>query len=767
MASKSGAVWAIDIGNNCLKALRLSIAGGDAEVIGFDNIQHNKIVTGDGVTTAERDELIALSLRKFVNQNDLSKDDIIISVPSQNSFARFVNLPPVESKRIPEIVRFEAVQQIPFDINDVQWDWQLMTEPGSGGETRVGIFAVKNEVINAALEHFSRENVQVGYVQMAPMALYNYVLYDSGDLGKSGNRAVVILDIGAENTDLVVCTGSTVWQRCIPMGGNAFTKAIAETFKINFEKAEKLKRTAAMSKYARQIFQAMKGVFTELASEIQRSLGFYSRSNPNTKLSKVVAFGGGTKMRGLLKYLQQSLQIPIERLESFKRLAISSDVSAAKFHESVSDFGIVYGLGLQGLGLARMENNLLPRSVSRSMAWANKAKYFIAAASMVLLVSLLCFARTYLDNVNYEKNSGIRQSINRSNLAARQAIDKLQAEKKKGPGYEAVIQREFAVFKYRDVVPLLHETILRALPNEENSSEQKQKDLYKAFADGRVEDVLKVDRKERKQIFVTSMSVRYADDLESARFSSSKSQAGRRNIGANESNLATLKERELMEAQARGGAGQGHTYSSQRGSYGRGTKVDPKLLKRKSGFVVTVEGYSPYSDIGELLDPVGMENDPNKWGVITWLMHLDANSPFKLYKKTDGRHYGLDKGKVDLDSETPAGVGIEDVRLKKAEALGPIASGGWQSSSRSAARSIGISDSERVLVDPMTKEVISRVAELDEQGNKKIDPMTGKPVYEVNDHWFRLNVKFLWKDAPEKPKSTKGAEVSKGRRPFY
>ncbi|HEW78639.1 MAG TPA: pilus assembly protein PilM, partial [Phycisphaerales bacterium] len=302
MASKTGAVWAIDIGNNSLKALHLSDVSGVVEVIGFDHIRHGKILTGTSVTAAERDELIALSLHQFVSRNDLGKDDIVVSVPSQNSFARFVNLPPVEPKRIPEIIKFEAAQQIPFDINDVQWDWQLMTEAG-GSETRVGIFAIKNEVVISALEHFSRENVQVGYVQMVPMALYNYILYDRPDLCKSDSQATVVLDIGAENTDLVVCTRSRVWQRCIPMGGNAFTRAIADAFKLNFEKAEKLKRTAAMSKYARQIFQAMRPIFTDLAAEIQRSLGFYNNSNPNTKLSKIIALGGGTKMRGLLKYL--------------------------------------------------------------------------------------------------------------------------------------------------------------------------------------------------------------------------------------------------------------------------------------------------------------------------------------------------------------------------------------------------------------------------------------------------------------------------------
>jgi type IV pilus assembly protein PilM len=153
MAGEYNSVWAIDIGNSSLKALRLRSEGDVVEVIGFDSIQHGKVLTGSGIKPEERDELIALSLRQFVKQNDLGKDDIIVSVPSQNSFARFVKLPPVEPKRIPEIVKFEAAQQIPFDINDVQWDWQLMAEAGSA-ETKVGIFAVKSEVVSSVLEHF-------------------------------------------------------------------------------------------------------------------------------------------------------------------------------------------------------------------------------------------------------------------------------------------------------------------------------------------------------------------------------------------------------------------------------------------------------------------------------------------------------------------------------------------------------------------------------------------------------------------------------------
>ncbi|MFA5251828.1 MAG: type IV pilus assembly protein PilM [Phycisphaerae bacterium] len=755
MAGEYNSVWAIDIGNSSLKALRLRSEGGVVEVIGFDNIQHGKVLTGAGIKPEERDELIALSLRQFVKQNDLGKDDIVVSVPSQNSFARFVKLPPVEQKRIPEIVKFEAAQQIPFDINDVQWDWQLMAEAGSS-ELKVGIFAVKSDVVSSVLEHFSRENLTVSFVQMAPMALYNYALYDFSDLGKSDNQATVILDIGAENSDLVVCTQSTVWQRSVPMGGNAFTRAVADAFKLNFEKAEKLKRTAAMSKYARQVFQAMKPVFTDLASEIQRSLGFYTSSNPNTKLSKVIALGGGTKMRGLLQYLRQTLQIPVEMPDSFKKLTISSAVSAAKFHESVCDFGIVYGLALQGLGLAKIESNLLPRSIARSMAWAGKTKYFTAAAAAVLLVSIMCFARTALDRVNYANNKQVRQSVDNTIKIATEAGNKLKEEESKGLQYEATIEKEFKPFAYRDMVPLLLQTVISAMPNEKNNPEQKE--LYRAFAGGDVKGVLNAckDRKERKQIFVTGMSVYFTDDVAAAQFGAADFRDRTGGAQPIQDELVDDADGYLTAT-----AGSGSKSYSQRASSRKGKKdsseEEGKDANTGPGFVVTITGYSPYKDIGELMDPVGVEGDPNKWGVVTRLLHLDDvvgwKNPFELYGKAKIKHFKLETGEVDMKSEMPAGIGLEeDINVDKTK------------------KTEGV---DIVLRDPMTREIISKVPDLDEKG-KNITDKSGKVISKSNDHWFRLDVKFVWKDAPKeaaqvsaagktaaKPKGAKKADGAK------
>jgi type IV pilus assembly protein PilM len=728
MAEKIGSVWAVDIGNTSLKAIRLSNESGTLEVIGFDHIQHGKILSGTGVKDQEKQELIALTLRQFVQQNDIGSDDIIIAVPSQNSFARFVNLPPVESKRIPEIVKFEASQQIPFDIGEVTWDWQMMTEEGAG-EAKVGIFAIKNEVVTAELEHFSRENLQVSCVQISPMGLYNYLMYDRPDLTKSNSQATVVINIGAENTDLVVCTKSDVWQRAIPMGGNAFTKAIADTFKLSFEKAEKLKRTAPMSKYARQILQAMKPVFGELTGEIQRSLGFYTSAHPNSKIARIVALGGGTKMRGLLQYLQQSLQVPIERPDAFKQLAINSAVSAAKFHDSVADFGVVYGLGVQALGLGKIESNLLPKSVARSTAWARKTKFFIAAACLILIASILTFARTLTDQSSYKDKASIRDRNTKAVEDAKRTENELQAEKNRATASKAIINREMDLLKYREVVPLVNQTLLSVMPNEKNDPAQKE--LYEAFKQGDAEKIKTEfkQRNERKQLFITGMTIYYSPDLNNARFGEYQFQAGTiggRSKGPSQADMDDMM-RQMMQAMS---GGRPATTPTRRAASGSQSVTGQEQTEDK-GFVVSISGYCPYSDVRSLIEPAGVKDDQSKWGVVTRLMNIDkfydGNCPFELFgRTTEKENFDLQTGPVDLTAQTPVGIGEKKT----------------------------LEDGSVVLIDPMTKEIISRVEKRDEAGKKVVDKR-GNPIYEDNDQWFILNLKLKWKNAPTRAEAEK------------
>src|SRR5580658_8116444 len=172
-------VWGIDIGQCALKALRLELVDGKPTATAFDYVEHTKILSQPD---ADPDALIREALDKFLSRNQVKLDEVAIGIAGQSGLARFVKLPPVEEKKISEIVKFEAKQQIPFNLDEVVWDYQKigagMVMDGFAMDTEIGLFAMKRDLINRAMQHFVDLGVDVHYVQMAPLALCNYVAFD-------------------------------------------------------------------------------------------------------------------------------------------------------------------------------------------------------------------------------------------------------------------------------------------------------------------------------------------------------------------------------------------------------------------------------------------------------------------------------------------------------------------------------------------------------------------------------------------------------------
>src|SRR5947199_6975699 len=169
MATPSPGVWGIDIGQCAFKAIRLEVIEGTVTATAFDYIEHPKILSQPD---ADPDLLTREALDKFLERNVLRGDVVVIGIPGQSGLARFVKLPPVEEKKIGDIVRFEAKQQIPFPLEEVIWDYQkigsgLVTD-GFAMETEIGLFAMKKDMIHRFLQTFLDVHIEVNVVQMAP-----------------------------------------------------------------------------------------------------------------------------------------------------------------------------------------------------------------------------------------------------------------------------------------------------------------------------------------------------------------------------------------------------------------------------------------------------------------------------------------------------------------------------------------------------------------------------------------------------------------------
>ena len=400
--AKVQAVWAIDIGQVALKALKV-VPGDTPDQLVVEEtarIEYPKILSQPD---AEPDELVRMALIEFLEKHDTKGCRIAIGVPGQKGLIKFIKLPPVEKKRIPEIVQYEAKQQIPFPLNEVIWDYQQLAgddddDAGDDDElsftmAEVGLFAMKREEINKALFPLRRLGMEPDIVQMTPIALYNFSNYELIK-GRGEKGPIVVLDMGADKTECVITDGNRIWQRNVPIGGNHFTRALTKEMKMVFGKAEATKRDAANSADMKAVFTAMKGVFKDFATELQRTIGFYGSVNKGSKVKKIIGVGNGFKLPGLTTYLQQELDLPVEALTEFTRLS-GEGVAASEFADNAASFALTSGLAIQAFSKQALQTSLLPADIKQARLLRRKKPLVLAAS----LLFMLGFTAMFLGSV--------------------------------------------------------------------------------------------------------------------------------------------------------------------------------------------------------------------------------------------------------------------------------------------------------------------------------------------------------------------------------
>jgi type IV pilus assembly protein PilM len=453
----TGFAWGIDVGNRALKAIRLVRDGEGLRIDDFEVIEHEHVLSQAG---DNRESLIQQALANFAQRHNIKGGGVAIGVSGQTSFARFIKLPPVEPRKIPEIVRFEAIQQIPFPLEEVEWSYQLFQQPDSP-EVEVGIFAMRKELVNHTIKSFTDVGLDVQVVQTNPLAVYNAMYHDERIKGTT-----MIIDLGAENTDLIIAEGESIWMRSIPIGGNHFTEALLKAFKLKFAKAEELKRNAATSKYGRQILQAMRPVFSDLVGEIQRSIGFYSSTHRDSRITKVLALGGTFRLPGLQKYLQQNLQLEVTRID---RLAASTPAEArfaGMFNENILSAVSAYGLALQAMGEGKITSSLLPERIRREKMWREKTKWFATAAALFVAAAGVGVGSWYANDM--AANSAMARDNHEKVVATTAKAERLNrawsAIESSGLDERMRIGNLLALVAGRDVTAALVQDLASAVP---------------------------------------------------------------------------------------------------------------------------------------------------------------------------------------------------------------------------------------------------------------------------------------------------------------
>lgn len=485
--------WGIEVGANAIKAIRLQRQKDQVILADFEVLPFKKPLTTPDLNV---NEAIQVNLDQFLSKHSVNRSTVVTSVPGHMAFARFAKLPPVDPKRIPDIVRFEAVQQIPFPIEQVEWDYQVFQEPDSP-DVEVGIFAITKDRVTDFLENYNAVGLRVDGITLSPLAVYNALAYDM-QLDEE-SPGVVFMDIGTTSTDVIIVEEGHLWLRTLPVGGNNFTDALVRAFKLSVPKAEKLKKEASTSKYARQIFQAMRPVFADLVQEMQRSLGFYQSLNRDAKLTKLIGVGSTFRLPGMSKFLKQQLQMDVVRLDSLQNVHMEGRLET-EFAEHTMNMASAYGLALQGLELERVSANVLTKEIQRNRFWRAKQPLMGAAALLMVAASLGAVGKLITDKASF--HSSLKESEQKITAVIKRAVEykNLWGQIETSSDPRQLIENLRRVLDYRDIWPKLMWDLDLVAQDMKSQPELWTNDYDK---------IAKIPRPDRRRLVFDSLNAEY------------------------------------------------------------------------------------------------------------------------------------------------------------------------------------------------------------------------------------------------------------------
>jgi len=412
---KQERILALDIGASGLKIAEfIPMKSGGIELVNFGVAS----LGIDPQAETDRGTYITTTIRELMQDHGIKAGPVLLSISGQSVFLRFVKLPPVDKDKVDQIILYEAQQNVPFPIDEVVWDRQLIG--GQSGEIDVMLAAIKAEIIEKMTDAVEEAGLEPELVDVAPMALYNAVRYNYPELPE----CTLVIDIGARSTDLIFLEEGRVFSRSVPVAGNAITQQIMHEFGLSFGDAEELKRAHAFvafggayegpkSEVVDKVSKSVRSVMTRLHAEINRSVNFYRSQQAGRQPGLVLLTGGTSVIPYTDTFLKDKMHVDVDYLNPFLNVAVSEGIEADEIARVANLMGQVVGLALRRALTCPIEINLMPPKVVAEKAFRRKEPVFIMAAICVLLVlTVWCGYFIRMARMGEERLNRIRVRVN-------------------------------------------------------------------------------------------------------------------------------------------------------------------------------------------------------------------------------------------------------------------------------------------------------------------------------------------------------------------
>jgi type IV pilus assembly protein PilM len=345
-------VVGLDIGSSTIKAVELAAKGKQWELthLGVAPLPPEAIVQGAFLNSSA----ITDSIREAIDNAKITTKSVAAAVSGHSVIVKRVNLPVMTRDELDEQIRWEAEQYIPFDVNEVNLDFQILDSGGSEGQMEVLLVAAKKDLIDDYVQVISEAGLVPAAIDIAAFAVEN--AYET-NYDVSPGEVVALVNIGAQVVNINITTdGAPSFTRDITTAGNQYTEEIQKALSVSFEEAERIKLGGRRSEGSQEVVpqeveQAIQAVTETVIGEISRSLDFYAATTADSRIGRVLLSGGSANVSGFEAAFRERTGLEVETMNPLARMVPSSRIDPELLEEVTPALSVGVGLALR-----RVEN---------------------------------------------------------------------------------------------------------------------------------------------------------------------------------------------------------------------------------------------------------------------------------------------------------------------------------------------------------------------------------------------------------------------------
>jgi type IV pilus assembly protein PilM len=347
---RSTSLVGLDIGSSAVKAIELKPAGKGYRVaaVGVEPVPPDSIVDGAIIDSAA----VADAVRRLFTNKQFKAKDVAASLSGNSVIVKKITLPLMSEQELSESIYWEAEQYIPFDIQDVNLDYEIIdpgTGPNSQGTMEVLLVAAKKDKIADYTNVITQAGRAPVIVDVDAFALQN--AYEA-NYGFDPATVVVLLNAGASAININIVAGSqSVFTRDVSLGGNAFTEAVQKELNLPFEAAEQLKKGQSVDGLSYDdALPVIKAMTDNVLLEVEKTFDFFKATASNDHIDRIVLSGGASRVDGFSEALHERFHTPIDQFDPFKQVTFDAKKLGAAAEEMAPLAAVALGLALRRVG---------------------------------------------------------------------------------------------------------------------------------------------------------------------------------------------------------------------------------------------------------------------------------------------------------------------------------------------------------------------------------------------------------------------------------